>query len=698
MSTLNTPEEYLAAKRTAQDAALAYYRPEEGETVPLSDAEYDALMRDLEAAENEHPAWVEGEKVSEQVAAGAEVGGDVEHSVPMLSLDNLFEPEDVEAWVRRTKIEPDQAGFVVEPKMDGLAMCLRYQGGRLVQMVTRGSGTHGEDVSFAIRLLSNVPTENVQVVGPSHDAGGVATRDLRAMPFTGEVRGEVIFSHNQFAAAQVAREEHGHKTFENARNGVAGTVRGARDRAYLIPVSFLAYDLVATGRPAITRHDQTLHHLAAMGFATAHSLLGDGPVMVDAATVLAVIESFQEQATTLDYETDGLVIKVNSHSERERIGAGSKAPRWAMAYKFETEVAVSVLREVTWETGRTGNVAPRGEFDPVRIAGSTVAFATLNNPEDIARKDLMLGDHITVRKAGEVIPEVLGSLLEMRDGTQTPVTVPSECPNCGQTLDTSQARLRCPSGGGCAIEAKVAYAVSKAGWDIDGFGTTLAHGLVSSGRVASLADIFTLDADALVAGGCAAANAPKVLAQIEKAKSVPLAATITALGIRGTGRSMSRRLARHFGSLKAIQTASLEDLSAVEGIGEIKAGLIQEELSDLEATIDALRAAGVRDRDSIVATSEDEGDGQEAGASTDLPLAGKVVVVTGTMVGPLADLGRRDMEVLIEQRGGRASGSVSAKTSFVVAGEKAGSKKTKAESLGVPVLSEAEFAAMVNHD
>lgn len=695
-TTITTRDEYIAAKETARKASEAYYKADESGTLMMEDAAYDALMHDLSVAEGEHPEWTSGDAASTQVAAGADVAGDVPHQTPMLSLDNVYDGDEVSAWIKRTGVSTDQPVLVAEPKMDGLAVSLRYYDGKLIQALTRGDGHHGEDISFVIGSLSNVPEY--------------------AHALTGEVRGEVIFSREQFEQAQALRVEHGDKPFENARNGVAGTARGSRGRSYRIPLSFIAYDFV-WDLGTLPLHDAAMRMLEDRGFTTSLSLsIAREPVTV--AEALSAVDAFESFAKGMDFETDGLVLKVNAYDERERIGAGSKSPRWAVAYKFAPDTAMTILRGVTWETGRTGNVAPRGEYDPVRLCGSRIGFATLNNPDDIARKGLMLGDHIMVRKAGEVIPEVLFSLPEMRDGSQTPIVIPTECPNCGMTLDTSQARLRCPSGGTCAVSAKIEYAVSRDAFDIDGFGPFIVYSLVVEGRVKSVADIFTLTADDLA--GLATTKtyadtpgnrkigmvgepvlvgvktAEKVIANIQAAKDKPLARVITALGITMTGRRMSARLAKHFGSMAALRSASVEDLSAVEGLGDVKANVIHDELVALAEVLDALATNGVRTSDPEPDASEGEASAGGTPEGVSLPLDGKTVVVTGTMTGPLGSLGRREMEALIEEKGGKPSGSVSAKTSYVVAGEKAGSKKAKAEALGVPVLTEQEFAQMVD--
>lgn len=700
--TISTREQYQAEKSRLREAASAYYT--DGTSV-MTDADYDILAREIERVENEHPDWTDGDAASTQVAGGADVAGDVEHSIPMMSLDNVFSADEFRAWgkqLAKRVVATDAPPFMVEPKMDGLAMCLRYADGELVQMVTRGDGTHGEDVSYAIKALSNVPKSKVCFYGPSIK-GPVSTRDLVPTPFTGEVRGEVIFSREQFEAANDLRSANKDKLFVNARNGAAGALRGARDRDYVIPLSFLAYDVAdwSTVEDGVDQHRVLIDALERLGFTTARSVLeklvgveGDSlnpvrnPMRVD--KVIKVIEQVEDRREEIDFEIDGIVVKANFASDRSKAGSGSKAPYWAIAYKYPAAEVMSTLTDILWQVGRTGVITPRAVIEPVFVGGTTITYATLHNPDDIKRKGFLMGDKVLVKRAGEVIPRLEAPVVALRDGSQTEIVPPTSCPRCGGAIDTSQSRWRCIKGRNCGLVESIAYAVGRDALDIEGLGKTQVSNLVESDTFTDVASIFEdgMDEAKLVSGGkVAPANAPKIVAQVEKAKGAGLARVITALGIRGTGRSMSRRLAKHFGSMDALRAASVEELAGVDKIGEVKAALIVEELAELSNVIDRLVAAGVSMTDVAPAVVVGaDGSAPTAGAQ---PLEGMSVCVTGTMVTKT----RNEMNELVEALGGRAASSVSKSTNILVAGPGAGSKLAKAESLGVKVMTEDEFLA-----
>ena len=678
-TTITTQADYEAAKVAIRQAADAYYLTGD---ITMSDADYDALVREATAYEDSN--GITTDAVSTQVASGAAVGGDVEHSIPMLSLDNVFSADEFTAWGKQLgkRVGRNEAPeLMVEPKMDGLAMCLRYVDGTLVQMVTRGDGTHGEDVSYAMKALSNVPT----------------TFALDGRPVTGEVRGEVIFSRDQFEDANDLRLANGDKVFVNARNGAAGALRGARDRDYLIPLSFVAYD-VATWTDVQAPADQhrvLMDVLDSAGFTTARSLLenlGLSRVSVDApltqSQVAQVIAEVENRRDEVPFETDGIVVKANRAADRERAGSGSRAPYWAIAYKYPADEVMSTLTDILWQVGRTGVITPRAVIEPVFVGGTTITYATLHNVDDIRRKGFLMGDKVLVKRAGEVIPRLEAPVVALRDGTQTEIVPPSVCPRCSGQIDMSQSRWRCEKGRDCGTTEAIAYAVSRDAFDIEGLGKTQVSNLVESETFIDVASIFEtgMSADLLVSGGkIAPANAPKIVAEVEKAKGAGLARVITALGIRGTGRSMSRRLAKHFGTMDAFRAASIDELAAVDKIGEVKAGLIVAELAALGNVIDRMAAAGVSMEDASVATAS-AGPAVAAGAQ---PLAGMAVCVTGTMV----TRGRNEMNELVEALGARAASSVSKSTNILVAGPGAGSKLAKAQSLGVKVMTEDEFLA-----
>ena len=673
---------YEAATATVRTASEAYYRDGSSH---LTDADYDGLLEAIAAAEAAHPEWVTGTPLSEQVAAGAAPTGDVAHEVTMLSLEKVAAHEDLARFL-------DNAGvtdWTVEPKLDGAALSLEYREGALVQASTRGDGARGEDVTYAVPAITTLPAGEVRLPG-----GAL---------FTGIVRGEAIFTTAQFAAANEARAANGDETFAKARNGLVGTMRGAATRAYAIPFSFFAYevaDAATLDNPEfgkIAEHTNAMAVLESMGFATTASLSPAGIVQTT-ETVPAAVDSIEDAA--LDVEIDGAVIKADSYRARARLGVGTRAPRWARAFKYADEVKRSVLREVTWETGRTGVIAPRARFDAVELDGSNVIYATLHNPGDITRRGLMLGDTIEVTLAKKIIPRVVGPVVEDRDGTQTEIVMPDSCPQCGSAIDTSGGRWKCTGARSCNPLPALTYAAGRDAWDLEGLGTAIATALVAEGTVADVADLLTLDAATIAAlpvlneDGSVRVSAKgerkvgetvaaKIVEHIERAKTLPLAKHITALGIAGTGRGVSRRLAAHFGTLEAFATASTDQLANVEMIGDKKAELIRAELDALAPVIAKLAA--------VIAPAEQAP--AEASGVEGAPLAGQKVVVTGSMSGALEGKSRTEVQDLIAALGGTPSGSVSKSTNLLVVGAKAGSKLEKAQSLGVRVLTEAEFAA-----
>lgn len=649
---------YDAVVAQLQAASAAYYG--DGSSV-MSDAEFDDLLaqvRDFDATNG----ITDG--IAEKVAVGA-VTGDVAHSTPMLSLDNIFDTSVLRTWMGRA----DVTEWAIEPKLDGLAVAIQYESGKPVQMVTRGDGQHGENVTFAIGQIANLPT--------------------LAGAFSGEVRGEIIFTREQFDAANSARVAHGKPAFANARNGAAGALRGAKDRAYDMPMSFYAYDLTGSH----VSHTESMHRLRVLGFEVAVDVTAGMSLIpldrsLDAVEVAGVVTAMADPLVRgqMPVETDGLVIKANQPADRDRLGAGSRAPRWAVAFKFPAEQGTTKLIGWDMEVGRTGVLTPRAILNPVFVGGTTVTYATLHNFEDVARKDIRVGDTVVIVRAGEVIPRVEAAVLADRDGSETPIVAPTSCPRCGGPLDASQARLRCAAGRDCGVAEAISYAVGRDALDIEGLGKIQVSNLVASETFVDVASIFETGAveNLLVTGGnVAPANAPKIVAQVEKAKSAPLARVITALGIKGTGRSMSRRLAAHFGSMAALQGATVTELAAVDGVGDVKAELIRTELDVLANVITRLAAAGV-----VAAQDQPAAPATDAPASA-LPLAGKSVCVTGTMV----SRSRNEMNEFVESLGAKASSSVSKNTNILLAGPGAGSKLAKAESLGVTVMSEDEFLA-----
>ncbi|WP_031073300.1 NAD-dependent DNA ligase LigA [Streptomyces sp. NRRL WC-3742] len=671
-ASLATPQQYADAVSTAVRAAGAYYG--DGST-PLGDDEYDALVRAIEAYERAHPEEVLPESPTGKVAGGAAVG-DVPHSTPMLSLDNVFSVEELESWAAglERRLGRPVAAWCVEPKLDGLAVAARYRAGRLTQVLTRGDGLAGEDITAAAEAVLGLPAR-------------------LAEPVDVELRGEVLLTHEQFEAANAARTAHGATPFAHPRSGAAGTLR-AKDRAYRVELTFFGYD--AHGLPGLD-HAALLARIAELGANTAATTEAAPLRCATLEEVQRRIDEIAALRAALPFGIDGVVIKADAVADQEAAGSGSRAPRWAVARKLQAQHKVTRLLGVEWNVGRTGIIAPRAVLEPVVIDGVTVTYATLHNPADIERRGLMIGDQVFVYRAGDVIPRVEAPLVEERTGAEQPIVFPEVCPRCGDAIDTSEQRWRCVRGRACQAVASVIYAAGRDQLDIEGLGGTRAVQLVETGLVADLADLFTLTREQLLTlERMGETSADKLLAAIETARTRPLNRVFCALGIRGTGRTMSRRIAAHFGSMAAIRAADAEALAGVDGIGTEKAAMVLSELADVAPLLDRLAAQGVgiQVTEPTAAASAQEQPGEAA--TTDAgPLAGQSVVVTGSMTGALAELSRNAMNELIERAGGKASSSVSKKTGLLVAGEKAGSKRAKAEELGVPIMTPEDFATLV---
>ncbi|MEU1597616.1 NAD-dependent DNA ligase LigA [Streptomyces sp. NPDC005708] len=679
---------YVQAVADAVKAAAAYYA---GGTPPLDDEAYDRLVRAISAWEADHPDQVLPDSPTGKVAGGA-AEGDVPHTVAMLSLDNVFSPEQFAAWTASLarRIGHEAERFSVEPKLDGLAIAARYSQGRLARLITRGDGTAGEDVSHATGTIEGLPDE-------------------LAEPVTLEVRGEVLMTTAQFEHANEVRTAHGGQPFANPRNAAAGTLR-AKDRAYTVPMTFFAYGLlplpdtgdVLAERLTALAHSELMALAAELGVNTTATTLVPGVTATTDDDVLTRIKELAALRAELPFGIDGIVIKADLAADQQAAGSGSRAPRWAIAYKLPAVEKITRLLEVEWNVGRTGIIAPRGVLEPVEIDGSTVTYATLHNPADITRRDLRLGDHVMVHRAGDVIPRIEAPVAHLRTGDEKPIIFPEVCPRCGSGIDTSQERWRCEQGRNCHLVASLTYAAGRDQLDIEGLGATRVVQLVEADLVTDLADLFTLTRDQLLGlERMGAASTDNLLAALAAAKTRPLSRVLCALGVRGTGRSMSRRIARHFATMDNIRAADADALQQVEGIGAEKAPAIVAELGELAGLIHKLAAAGVNMTEpgatppSAAADDTTRTAKGADGVPADGPLAGVTVVVTGAMTGPLEPLSRNQMNELIERAGGRSSSSVSKKTTLVVAGENAGSKRAKAEDLGVRLATPDEFAALV---
>ncbi|MCQ9180639.1 NAD-dependent DNA ligase LigA [Streptomyces sp. IBSBF 2953] len=707
MSVMTTPVAvivdavaYAQAVEDAVKASAAYY---EAGTSALDDDSYDRLVRAIATWEAEHPDEVLADSPTGKVAGGA-VEGDVPHTAAMLSLDNVFSPEEFTAWTASLarRLGRDAERYSVEPKLDGLAIAARYTRGRLTRLITRGDGTAGEDVSHAIGTIEGLPAE-------------------LAEPVTVEVRGEVLMTTGQFEHANEVRTAHGGAPFANPRNAAAGTLR-AKDRAYTVPMTFFGYGLLPLPdtEPSLAAtleecaHSDLMNRAAAYGVNTTAGTAVPGITAATAEEVLARVSEIAALRPSLPFGIDGIVVKADLAADQRTAGSGSRAPRWAIAFKLRAVEKITRLLAVEWNVGRTGIIAPRAVLEPVEIDGSTITYATLHNPADITRRDLRLGDRVMVYRAGDVIPRIEAPVAHLRTGDEQPIVFPETCPRCGSGIDTGEQRWRCESGRNCHLVAALSYAAGRDQLDIEGLGHTRVVQLVEAGLVADLADLFTLTREQLLGlERMGETSTDKLLAALTAAKGQPLSRVLCALGVRGTGRSMSRRIARHFATMGHLRAADAEAIRQVDGIGAEKAPSIVAELAELAPLIDKLAAAGVNMTEpgalppAPVAPAADgdarrAGDGAETldgaeapGAADGGPLAGMTVVVTGAMTGALEKLSRNQMNELIERAGGRSSSSVSKKTTLVVAGEGAGAKRAKAEALGIRLAAPDEFAALV---
>ncbi|MFB7957439.1 NAD-dependent DNA ligase LigA [Streptomyces sp. NPDC056045] len=674
---------YAAAVEEAAQAAAAYYAT--GEST-LDDDAYDRLVRGIAGYEQEHPQEVLANSPTGKVAGGAATG-DVPHTVPMLSLDNVFSAEQFVTWTAslERRIGRPVAAWSVEPKLDGLAVAARYRAGRLEQLITRGDGTAGEDVSHAIGTVVGLPGE-------------------LAEPVTIEMRGEILMTNEQFDRANTVRTEHGGAPFANPRNGAAGTLR-AKDRAYTVEMTFFAYGALPlpdsgelTDTLAELPHSEVLAYVAGLGVHTA----ADTDVAPRTVTTVEEVQSRVEEVAalraSLPFGIDGIVIKADLAADQREAGSGTRAPRWAIAYKLPAVEKVTRLLGVEWNVGRTGIIAPRAVLEPVEIDGSTVSYATLHNPADITRRDLRLGDRVMVYKAGDIIPRIEAPVAHLRTGDEKPIEFPEACPQCGSEIDTSEQRWRCVRGRSCRLVASVSYAAGRDQLDIEGLGATRVVQLVDAGLVTDFADLFTLERDQLLGlERMGETSTDNLLAAIETARTQPLSRVFCALGVRGTGRSMSRRIARYFADMDRIRAADEEELQRVDGIGKEKATGVVAELVELAPLIEKLVAAGVNMTEPGATPPPAPGEEGErtADGAGGLPLDGMTVVVTGAMTGALEKLSRNEMNELIERAGGKSSSSVSKRTTLLVAGEKAGSKRTKAEDLGIRIAAPDEFAELL---
>ena len=640
-------------------------------TIP--DAEYDKLFHQLKALEAAHPELITADSPTQRVGAKPlSAFAQIRHEIPMLSLDNAFTDEEFFAFVKRIEdrlgLLPQPLTFCCEPKLDGLAVSILYVNGILSQAATRGDGTTGEDITANIRTIRNIPLQLLSDNPPARL----------------EVRGEVFMPHAGFERLNEHALEHGEKTFANPRNAAAGSLRQLDPNiTSKRPLSFNAYSIgVAEGAELPQGQYERLQWLKTIGIpVNAEIRLCEG---VDA--VLDFYQDIQSKRSELGYDIDGTVLKINDIELQQRLGFISKAPRWAIAYKFPAQEQLTRLNDVEFQVGRTGAVTPVAKLEPVFVAGVTVSNATLHNGDEIARLDLAIGDTVVVRRAGDVIPQIIGVLHERRPADAKPIIFPTHCPVCDSLIVRidGEAVARCTGGLICAAQRKEAlkHFVSRKAMDIDGVGAKLIEQLVDRELIHTPADLFKLDLTTLCRlKRMAEKSAQNALASLQKAKQTTLARFIFALGIREVGEATALNLANHFKTLEALQAADLDTLQEVPDVGEVVANRIFVFWRGAHnvAVVEDLLKQGVH------------WPAVEEKIVGDNPFNGKTVVLTGT----LSQMGRSEAKARLQELGAKVSGSVSAKTDFVIAGDAAGSKLTKAQELGVTVLSEEQWLAML---
>lgn len=640
-------------------------------TVP--DAEYDRLLHELKMLETTYPDLITSDSPTQRVGARPLSGfRQITHELPMLSLDNVFSDEEFYAFVNRVEDklgEEEDLTFCCEPKLDGLAVSILYQNGKLVQAATRGDGYTGEDITANIRTIRNIP---LQLRGEQ-------------FPLRLEVRGEVFMPHKGFEQLNKYALQHGQKTFANPRNAAAGSLRQldpkiTRQRH----LSFNAYSIgISEGVELPQTQYERLLWLKSLGIPVNHEIA----LCSGRQEVLGFYRKIAAKREHLGYDIDGTVLKINDIALQEKLGFVAKAPRWATAYKFPAQEQMTILRAVEFQVGRTGAITPVAKLDPVFVAGVTVSNATLHNGDEIERLGLVIGDTVIVRRAGDVIPKITAIVPEKRPDNAEVINFPTHCPICHSAIVRieGEAVARCTGGVFCDAQRKEAlkHFVSRKAMDIDGVGEKLIEQLMQRELVRTPADLFRLDKTTLVRlermGEKSAQNA---LDSLENAKKTTLARFIFALGIRDVGEATALNLANHFRSLDAIRQATEEELKMVPDIGEVVAKrvvLFWQETHNQEI-VDDLLAQGV--------IWEEVADSEPVVESVFMD---KTVVLTGTLM----QMSREQAKALLQSLGAKVSNSISSKTDFLIAGDKAGSKLTKAESLGVQILSEEQFLAQI---
>ncbi len=631
----------------------------------VSDYEYDMLLRKLEQLEQEHPELITPDSPTQRVGGQAlDAFRQVRHEVPLQSLQDVFEPSELAAFFQRVGQQVQSPAWVLEPKVDGLSVALEYEDGVFVRGATRGDGQVGEDVTENLRTVRSIPLR------------------LEGAPRRLIVRGECYMARTVFQHLNARREEEGKPLMANPRNAAAGSLRQLDPRiAARRRLDCVIFNIQLIDGPSFETDSAALDYLASLGFPVI-----EHPVFRREEEVSAWIARLGEERERYPFEIDGAVVKLDSLAGRALLGETAKFPRWAAAWKYPPEQKETVVQDIVIQVGRTGVLTPKAVVAPVRLAGTTVTNATLHNQDFIAERDIRIGDTVIVQKAGEIIPQVVSVVAGKRPDGAVPYQFPQACPVCGAPVrrDEDGAAIRC-TGAECPAQLArtITHFASRSAMDIEGLGPAVVQSLLEEGLIRSAADLYTLDPQRVAQlDGMGERSAAKLQAALEASKSRGLARLLTAFGIRQVGEKAAQTLSRTFQTLDALMQAGEEELTAVEDVGAITARSLTEWFAAPQSQhlIAALRAAGV----SFASREAPRGDA----------LAGKTFVLTGT----LERYSRAEAKRLLEAQGAKVAGSVSKKTSYVVAGEAAGSKLTRAQALGIPILSEEELTALLEQE
>ncbi|MGJ0120599.1 NAD-dependent DNA ligase LigA [Williamsia sp. MIQD14] len=644
----------------------------------VTDGEFDALLGRLQQLEADHPELATPDSPTALVGGGfATEFAAVDHLERMLSLDNVFDADEMRTWIDRVEADAGTGlDYLCELKIDGVALALVYENGVLVRGTTRGDGRTGEDVTLNAKTIDDIPHR----LTPSDD---------HPTPEILEVRGEVFFRVEDFEALNASLVAEGKAPFANPRNSAAGSLRQKNPQI----TARRRLGMICHGIGKLQGYAPESLHEAYLALGAWGLPVSDHTTKLSGAQeILDKIAYWGEHRHDVEHEIDGIVVKVDTTSLQRRLGSTSRAPRWAIAYKYPPEEATTTLLDIEVNVGRTGRVTPFAKMAPVLVAGSTVSMATLHNASEVKRKGVLIGDTVTIRKAGDVIPEVLGPVVDLRDGSEREFEMPTHCPECGTELrheKEGDADIRCPNSRSCPaqLRERLFHLAGRGSFDIEALGYEAATALLGSGVLENEADLFSLTASDLTTvglfttkAGALSANGSRLLANLEKAKDAPLWRVLVGLSIRHVGPSAARALATEFGTLEAIAEADVEALAQTEGMGATLAASVVDwfAVDWHREIVDRWREAGVRMAD-------------ERDSSTPRTLTGLSIVVTGS----LENYSRDGAKEAILVRGGKASGSVSKKTSYVVVGESPGTKAEKAEQLGVPILDEDGFTALL---